>query len=83
MVIVKTIRVSHYVFFLAQGVISELVSELLAISHDYHGTIISNFARVSIMTRDHPVVALQSLMSLFRLLLMFELYLNLSRVFTA
>ena len=33
---------------LAQGIISELVCELLGIEHDYHGTIISNFARVSI-----------------------------------
>ena len=36
-------------FLLAQGGISELVSELLGIEHDYHGTIISNFARVSIL----------------------------------
>lgn len=30
-----------------QGLISELVSELLSINHDYHGTIISNFARLN------------------------------------
>ena len=30
-----------------QGIISELVCELLGIEHDYHGTIISNFARLN------------------------------------
>ncbi|XP_046857519.1 dTDP-glucose 4,6-dehydratase 2-like [Xenia sp. Carnegie-2017] len=30
-----------------QGIISELVCELLGIKHDYHGTIISNFARLN------------------------------------
>jgi len=41
-------KLNHFFFISAQGKVSELVSSLFNIQHDYVGSLISNMARVCI-----------------------------------
>ena len=45
-VIIVDINWLRHIFFIAQGIISGLVSEIFGIEHGYYGSILSNLARL-------------------------------------